>query len=94
MQPAGVLRNGAAPRDGQRQEQRVQARVVKTLADVLARGQDDPGLIPRNRGQAIAERLSVLLALARAQHDQMANALDELVLQAVEMIVALSEHER
>ena len=94
MQAAGVLRDGAAPRDGQRQEERIQSRVVKSLAHVLARCQDDSDLVPRNGRQPLAERLSLLLAHARAQHDQMANALDEFSLQAVEMVVALCEHER
>ncbi len=35
MKAAGVLRDGAAPRDGQRQEQRVQPRVVKSLAPLV-----------------------------------------------------------
>ena len=56
--------------------------------------QNDPGLVLRNSCQALAECLALLLAHARAQHDQMPHALHQLSLEPVEMVVALREHER
>ena len=51
VQPARVLGDGAAPRHGKRQKQRVQARIVEALADVPAGGKDDAcGLIARDGG--------------------------------------------
>jgi hypothetical protein len=94
VQAAGVLGDRAAPRDRQRQEQRVQTRVVESLADVLACRQDDSGLVARNGSEPVAERLPLLLAHARPQHDQVAHALGEALLQSVEVIVSLREHER
>ena len=45
VQSARVLGDRAAPRDRKRQEQRVQTRIVESLADVLAGRQDDPCLV-------------------------------------------------
>ena len=67
VQPARVLSDRATPRHGQRQEQRVQARVVESLAHVLARRQDHPPLIGWNRGQSISDGLPLLLAHPRSQ---------------------------
>ena len=71
VQPARVLRDGAAPRHGKRQKQRVQARIVEPLSDVPAGGKDDAGLIARNGGKLLGNCLLPLLAQPRAQDDKM-----------------------
>ena len=45
------------------------------------------------RAAPIADGLSLLLAHAGAQHDEVADTLRELALQTIEVIVALREHE-
>jgi len=58
MEPSGILLNGAAPGDGQGQEQGVESSVVETLADVPSSGQEDSRSVVGDRGEraAIARR--------------------------------------
>ena len=71
VQPARVLRDGAAPRHGKRQKQRVQARIVEALADVPTGGKDDTGLIARDGGKLLGNGPLPFLARPRAQDDKM-----------------------
>ena len=94
MQPAGVLGDGSSPRDWKRQKQRVQPRIVESLSDVLASGQDDPCLIARDDCQPIGDGLPLLLAQPRPQHHEVTDARREHALETVEVIVPLREHQR
>ncbi len=62
MQAAGVLRDGAAPRDRKGQKQRVQAGIIEPLPDVLPGRQDDTRLIWRDRRETLGYGLALLLA--------------------------------
>ena len=94
VQPARVLRDGAAPRHGKRQKQRVQARIVEPLSDVPAGGKDDAGLIARNGGKLLGNCPLPLLAQPRAQDDKLTHIGGQLLREAVKMICPLREHER
>src|ERR1017187_1763217 len=64
MQATHELLQGAAPRNRHRQEQRVEPRIVKTLAYVASGGQDYAWNSVWNRGEFLGCRLALLLAHA------------------------------
>ena len=94
MQPAGILGDGPPPRDGKRQEQRVQARIVESFSYVLAGRQDDPRFIARNAPKPIGDGLPLLLAQPGSQDHKMTHVPGEPALESIEMVVSLGEHER
>lgn len=93
MQPAGVLRDGPAPRDRKGQKQRVQTGIVKSFPDVLPRSQKNPCLIARNGCEALRHGLPLLLAHPRAQHDDVADTGAKPLLERVEVVVPLGENQ-
>ena len=94
VQPARVLRDGAAPRHGKRQKQRVEARIVEALSDVPAGGKDDAGLVVRDGGKLLGNCPLLLLAQPRAQDDKVTQTRGQLLREAVKMIGSLGEHQR
>ena len=94
MQPAGILGDRASPRDRERQEQRIEARIIESFPDVLAGCQDHPALFARNRCETFGGRLSLLLPHSRPQDHEVAHAVAEPAFEAFEVIVPLSQHER
>ena len=94
MQSADVLRNGAPPRHRQRQEQRVQPRVVEPFTDVLASREDDAALTRRNGRHSFAHDLPLLLAHSAAEHHNVKHIPGEPGLESVEVLVALRQDER
>jgi hypothetical protein len=89
MQPAGVLRDRPPPRDRKRQKQRVQTRVVESLANVLASRKDDSPFVTRNGCETLIDRLSLLLAHSGAQDDNVINARRQLVFEVVDVLISL-----
>ena len=94
MEPASVLGDRPAPRNRKRQEQRVQPRVVESLAHVLAGCQDDARFLAWDGRQAVCDGLSLLLAQPGAQDHEVAHLLGEPALEAIHVVVPLREHER
>ena len=94
MQPAGVLRDCSSPRDRKRQKQRVQTRIVESLANVLASREDDSPFMARDGCETLIDRLPLLLAHAGAQDDNVINARRQLVFEAVEVLIALRQDQR
>ena len=93
VQAADVLRNRPAPRNGQREKQGIQPRIVEPFADVSPRGEQDPLLVLGNGGQAGGDAAGLLGPRAAAEHDQVANARRQSSGQVVEMFVALGQHQ-
>ena len=71
VQPADVLGNRSAPRNGQRQEQGVEPGVVEPFADVSTGRQQRSALVLRDGRQASDDVLISFLSHAAAKHDQM-----------------------
>jgi hypothetical protein len=91
MQPAGILRDCPSPRDRKRQKQGVQTRIVESLAHVLASRKDDSPFMARNGGETLIDCLSLLLANAGAQDDNVFDARRERLLEAVEVLISLRQ---
>ena len=70
MQPAGVLDEGALPRDRQRQKERVQAGVVEALANVPTRGQDEALFVGREFGKLRRRGLPSTRGHAPVEHHE------------------------
>lgn len=94
MEPADVLRHRSPPGDRERQEQRVQPRVVESLADVLTRADYHALFADRNRGQLRGNSLPFLLAAASAEHDDVADVLDQLSGKPVQVVLAFGQNQR
>src|SRR5216684_5533502 len=94
MQPSDVLRNRSPPRDRQRQEQRVQARIVESLSDVFASRQDDATFFPWDGRQPFGLYLSLLLPHSTSKDHDVTNVRGKLTLKTCEVLVAFCEHER
>ena len=73
MQPAGALRDRSSPRDRKRQKQRVQTRIVESLANVFASREDDSSFVARDGRETLVDRLPLLLP-AGAQDDNVIDA--------------------
>ena len=83
-----------APRDRKGQEEGVQTRIVESLSDVLAGGQDGPCLIPRDGCQSIGDGLPLLLAHPRSQDDEVTDTCHKPLLETVEVVVPFRKNER
>ena len=93
VKPTRVLSDRATPRDGQREKQRVQPRVVESFAHVLARRQNDPALSlesrPADRRAPVAASCPCPPA-ARPGARRRASSCSR----TIEMVVALRQHQR
>jgi hypothetical protein len=69
MEPTHKLLQRAVPGDRHRQEQGIEPRVVKALADVASGCQNRPRFVRWDRCQRLSHRLALLLANA-ALHDE------------------------
>ena len=68
----------ALPRDRQREEERVEPRVVEALADVAPGREQESFLVVRDRRELAASRAPRLGAHAALQHDEMAREVSKL----------------
>jgi hypothetical protein len=93
MQATGVLCHRASPRHWKRQKQRVKARVIEALTHVLARRQYHPTFIGGDHCQSIGHGLSPLPSRSCTQDDEVGDTRHEQLLEAVEVIVTLRQHE-
>ena len=65
MEPAGVLDNGALPRNRHGQQEGVKTWVVEPFTEVAARCEDEPGLVVRLLSE-LCDRCTPGLGLDRA----------------------------
>jgi hypothetical protein len=93
MKPTGILRDGPAPRDGQREEQCIQPRIIEPLTDVLAGGQDDPGRGGRDRRQPVHDGPPLLLAHARSEDNEVPDVRLEVAFEPVQMVVPFRQQQ-
>src|SRR5262249_33682576 len=70
VQTSDILSNRSSPRDRHGEKQRIQTRIVKTLADIAARRQKHPLLVIRNGQKSGGDCLKHLSLHATAQHNQ------------------------
>ena len=92
VQPTGVLGDRAAPRDGQRQEQRVQACVVESLSDVPAGCHHHPAF-PTRDGRHQTATACPASSPSQPAASRHARSSDEPPLQPIEMVVPFRQHE-
>lgn len=94
MQPPRVLHERAFPRDGQREEECVEARVVEALADVAPRREEETLLVRWNRGELGADFAIRLRALTALEDDEISRDALEATRKVLEVILALGEQDR
>src|SRR5947209_20628810 len=92
MQPSYVLRNRASPRDRQRQKQRVQARIVESLSNVLASRQDDATFVQRDSRQPFGRCSPLLLTHSASQYHDMRDARREGAFETIKVLVSFGQH--
>ena len=92
VQASDVLRDPPAPRDGQREEERVEARVIEALAEIGARGQQDARCRVRNRLQPLAHALQFALPHSAAQHDDVLDLVPKHRFEDLQMRPPLRQH--
>jgi len=92
MQPSDVLSNRPSPGDRQRQKQRVQPRIVESLANVLASRQDDATFVQRDSRQPFGRCSPLLLAHSASQHHDMRDAPGECAFETIEVLVTFGQH--
>ena len=93
VQAAHILGDGAPPRNGQRQKQRVEPRVVEAFANVFARGQQH-ALFVFGDGRQAGGDAAGLLGPCRRGARRGAESRRQSAGQVVEMFVALGQHQR
>ena len=76
------------------QEQSIQAGIVKSFADVLARCQEDAGFTRRNRGQRAKRAPQLLLSHAASEDEEMGHAWREVLFQRLQVFRPLRQHHR
>jgi hypothetical protein len=91
VQAAGVLLEGALPRDRHRQDQSVERRVVESLANQLAGGQQDARRVWRQRFQCRQHGRALLLRRTALQRDQVLDQPAQGRIDCGEMLRALGQ---
>ena len=94
MQAPGVLDEGPLPGNGQCQEERVQPRIVESLTDVPAGGEQESFLSGRDGGEPVTHVASRLGAHPSLQDDQMPRKRSELACEVLEVVPALGQEDR
>ena len=93
MQPARVLHERALPGDRQREEQRVEARIVEALADVATGGQDQALLVGRDRGKLVSGSVSSPSRHPPVKDDEVAREALQPVREELQMVLPLREED-
>jgi len=94
VQTTGVLDQGSLPGDRQREEKRVEPRVVEALADVTPGRKHEAFLAFRNRRELLLHSAPRLGAHATLEHDKMAREFLKPGCEVIEMIFPLREEDR
>src|ERR1700694_6016285 len=94
MQPPGVLNQGPLPGDGQRQEERIEPRVVEALANVPASGKQEPFLSGRDGRELLTHVAVGLGSHPSPQHDKMPRKRSKLAREVLEVVPALGQQDR
>lgn len=94
VQASDVLRERAAPRDRQREEERVEPAVVEALADIAARGDDHAWHVFGNFGDLTRGECAELVRLAAFQQHDMRDLSAQRIGERVRVRGALGEHKR
>ncbi|EDT37587.1 hypothetical protein BamMEX5DRAFT_6633 [Burkholderia ambifaria MEX-5] len=93
VKPAGVLLQGAFPRDRHSQYQRIQRRVVETFPDQPASREHDTGRVTGQRIKGYQLGGARLSAEPSVQHEQRLHRVFQHLLQAIEMVRPLGEYQ-
>ena len=93
VQASNILRQRSFPRDWHRQEQGVEPSVVEPLPDVASCRKDQPFLIMGDI-QCGGGGFASLRRHAPSQDDQILRKLREPLLQIIQMVFALGQHDR
>jgi hypothetical protein len=85
---------GPLPGDWQRQEERIEPRVVEALANVPASGKQEPFLCGRDRRELLTHVAVGLGSHPSAQHDKMPRKRSKLAREVLEVVPALGQQDR
>src|ERR1700694_587973 len=94
MKAPDVLLQSSTPRDGHREEERVEPGVVKALANVTTRSEDNSWLTIRNCSDLGGQRVTLLLSHPAFHHKNVRHSSHELLKQDLQVVRAFGEQER
>src|SRR4029453_9382099 len=91
-EPAGVLDDRPPPRDGQSEEESVQARVVQAFADVATGGEHEPLLVFWDHRETVKSCTALPCSDSTLQHDDVTCEASKVVRQIFQVVPTLRQH--
>src|SRR4030095_3828172 len=86
-----ILSNSSMPGYGQRKNQRVQPRIIKSFSDITASRENDAPLVRGNCGELGGNGLALLLSHSPSEHDHISNFPLQLIRKNVEVFVSFCQ---